>query len=191
MKCVVSKCKKENIRFQIDINHPIQPFNSDISDLRKLFSYFLHKAPNIEAVKSPLISHDKHDEIFSLIKKGKENEFLFCAHNATIKSELSKLALIDNPICCRCKRFLCKRTTAKSKRIRDEKESDLECFLRHIRNAIAHGRVYIKHGGNYISVFFEDVNPSNNITARIVCNQADLKKWKRILEKAVQDEKEE
>ena len=37
-------------------------------------------------------------------------------------------------------------------------QRDLDCFLRHIRNAIAHGRVYYNHAGNRVHIVFEDEN---------------------------------
>lgn len=53
--------------------------------------------------------------------------------------------------------------------------------MRHLRNTLAHGRFFVIHGGNHISLLFDDQNGEGNITARIICNQADLKKWKKII----------
>ena len=75
--------------------------------------------------------------------------------------------------------------TRPAKRDKTRKESDLECLLKHLRNAIAHGHVYLQHGGTYIRLLFEDINDKGAITARIVCFQTDLKKWRKILQDAV------
>ena len=59
-------------------------------------------------------------------------------------------------------------------------ETDLDCILRHIRNSIAHGRVYYRKDRNRIHFVFEDCN-KKNLTARIVCIKSDLEFWKKVL----------
>ena len=184
MKCILSKCNKKIQPFHLGNENAIISAECDIGEIRKLCSYFQYMAPNIESAQSPLLDVTYHDDVLAEITKNKK-EFVFCAHNDNTDKKLSELALLGDSICPRCKRFLCKRMTREAKRDKTRKESDLECLLRHLRNAIAHGHVYLQHGGNYIGLLFEDINDKGAITARIVCCQADLRKWRKILQDAV------
>lgn len=102
----------------------------------------------------------------------------FCSSNVIIEKELQKGYLNGTELCLKCKRFVCKKRKTQNNFIH---ESDLECFLRHIRNSIAHGRVYLLHAGNKIHIVFEDLNKSGKISARIICIKADLEYWKEVL----------
>ena len=184
MKCILSKCNKKIQPFHLGNENAIIPAECDIGEIRKLCSYFQYMAPNIESAQSPLLDVTYHDDVLAEITKNKK-EFVFCAHNDKTNKKLSELALLGNVICPHCNRFLCKRMTREAKRDKTRKESDLECLLRHLRNAIAHGHVYLQHGGTYIRLLFEDINDKGAITARIVCCQADLRKWRKILQDAV------
>ena len=184
MKCLLEICNKKAARFEIAVKNAIVPSECDTGELRKLFSYFQYRAPNIESLQSPLLAPCYHDSVLNEIAKGRE-EYRFCSQNAKTEDELAKNALSGINLCSWCKRFLCKRMNNPSKRDPSRRETDLECLLRHLRNAIAHGHVFVIHGGNHISVLLEDTNNQGNTTARIICNQADLKKWRKILEDAM------
>ena len=62
------------------------------------------------------------------------------------------------------------------------KETQLHGLLRHMRNSLAHGYLYVwkKATGNY--VFFVDKGENNRITAKIMVSMKILEKWKSILE---------
>ena len=184
MVCITKKCDRNTRPFVLDAREAIVPTDCEIGKLRSLFSYFQYKSPNIDSIHSPLLEEAFHDDILQNIMKGNEN-YHFCAHTSNTDDELKKIALYGSSVCSKCKRFFCKRSGSRSKREPNRKESDLECLLRHLRNSIAHGHVYIAHGGNFISVCFEDINTDKKTTARIVCTQADLIRWKGILEKAL------
>ena len=176
-KCIVgdcNKCVKKSLN-----DFLIVPFEEGTVETRKLFSYFLYSAPDIESIHSRTIPQEKHAEIFERMIKGRHFQYQkLCWFNAVIEKELSNGYLNGNDICLKCKRFVCKKKkTAKG----NPTETDLDCFLRHIRNSIAHGRVYLCHGGNRIHIIFEDENSSKNLSARIVCIKADLEYWKSVL----------
>lgn len=177
MKCITKKC---NIYNNQNLNNLlIVPFESPTLEVRKLFSYFLHIAPNIESAHSKIIPSEKHDEIFERMMNNRHFKYKrFCSANAVIEQEFCECNLNDVNICLKCKRFVCKRrkqTKAK------KQETDLNCFLRHIRNSIAHGRVYYCHAGNRIHIVFEDENSTGKLSARIVCIKADLEHLKQVL----------
>lgn len=186
MKCVKGVCDRNKSHFNIEKENIYDPCVNEIGKLNKLFNYFMYKAPNINSELSPCIAKEYHNKILKEMLKDNKN-FIFCQQNVDIDKECSKVALNGQRICVRCKRFVCKRSTRHFKRDEERVETNLECLLRHIRNSIAHGHIYVRHGGNYISVFLEDQNSKKNITSRIVCCQADLDKWKKILEKYVRE----
>ena len=191
MKCTMGKCDREKKLLSLDKTKACTPEGCGNDELRRLLSYFQYNAPNIESAQSPLLDTRYHDEVLQQIQKSFGANGIFCQQNAKTDEELKKYALFGNELCSRCRRFLCKRMTNPPKRDRSRRETDLECFLRHVRNAIAHGYIFVAHGGNYVAVCFEDKNEHSNITARIVCCRADLKKWKRYLQEAMNKQKEE
>lgn len=175
-KCIDSDCNICNIQ---SLQRFIFPFEDGTEETRKLFSYFLHKAPNIESAHSIQIPSIKHTEVFERMLEGRHFKYRkFCWANAVIENELCKGFLEGNLLCLKCKRFVCKKKqTVKG----IDPETDLVCFLRHIRNAIAHGRVFFFHARNRIHIVFEDENSPGKLSARIVCIKADLVYWKRVL----------
>lgn len=121
----------------------------------EFFSYFMYSAPDIESIHSTIIKKELHTEIFSRMMDDRHFKYkAFCASNARIENELKKASLDGDDICLKCKRFICKRKQTENHIV----ESDLDCFLRHIRNSIAHGRTYCVCKTNNIHLVFEDVN---------------------------------
>ncbi len=176
-QCIDSNCKKY-------VDHQmsemlIAPFEGGTTDTQKLFSYFLHSAPDIESTHSRRIPRTKHSGIFELMMQNRHFFYQkFCWFNAPIEKELAKGHLDGEEMCLKCKRYVCKKKQIPKSQ---PQESDLDCFLRHIRNSIAHGRVFFCHAGNRVHIVFEDKNTSGNLSARIVCIKADLEHWKRVL----------
>ena len=176
-KCIetdCSKCVQSNLNALLII-----PFDVGNDDIHRLFSFFLHSAPDVESAHSKRISIVKHSTIFNMMMEERHFKYQrFCWHGAPIEKELSKGYLNGEEACLKCKRFICKKKQTKKG---TAQETDLDCFLRHIRNSIAHGRVYCSHAGNRVHIIFEDENSSGNLSARIVCIKADLEHWKRVL----------
>lgn len=176
-KCLDSDCLRatKNSLEQLII----VPFEEGTLETRELFSYFLYRAPNIESTYSKRIPPIKHSVVFNIMMENRHYKYQkFCWANASIEKELAKGYLSGNCFCLKCKRYVCKKKPSKKN---SPQETDLDCFLRHIRNSIAHGRVYYCHAGNRIHIVFEDKNTSGNLSARIVCTKADLEHWKRVL----------
>lgn len=175
--CLIKNCSKCNLKIISELH--IVPFEGGTVETRKLFSYFLHNAPNIESAHSRKINVELHDGIFERMLESRHYSYKkFCWANAVIEDELGKGFLNGDALCLKCKRFVCKKKKTEKNKPR---ETDLDCFIRHIRNAIAHGGVYYCHSGNRIHIVFEDKNPSGKISARIVCIKSDLEYWKSIL----------
>lgn len=175
--CIDANCNISTVHSLQNIL--IIPFEESPVELRRLFSYFLYSAPNIESVHSPNLKSTFHSDIFQRMMDKRHFKYCkFCASNVSIEKELKKGGLSDDGLCLKCKRFVCKkRQTTKGQ----SPETDLSCFLRHIRNSIAHGKVYYLHTGTRVHIVFEDENTSKKLSARIVCIKADLEHWKSIL----------
>ena len=157
----------------------IVPFEDVPEDIQKLFSFFLHKSPGVESVHACQIPAVLHSAIMNSMLEGRHFEYKkFCSSSVPIEKELLKAYLNGDNICLKCKRFVCKKKQTNGKA---PVETDLNCFLRHIRNAIAHGRVYYRNRNNRHHFVFEDQNDSGNLSARIVCIKSDLIQWKKIL----------
>lgn len=169
-------CKINHSHYIIDLLSA--PFEVKHKELQKLLSYFLHLSPEISSVHSLKINPELHNNIFQEMMRGRAFKYEnFCSSNTKISRELLKVGLSGNKFCFKCKRFICKRRHTDKGQL---PESNLTCFLRHIRNSIAHGRFYYKHTGNWVFIMFEDMN-EREISARIVCNLADLQHWKNVL----------
>lgn len=179
--CLNSKCNNAE---KIPISEFfVAPFDIEHEELKKLFSYFLYRAPNISSAHSPEIDSSIHQDLFAHMMEGRHFKYQeFCSANIPIENELAKSFLLGTDICFKCKRFLCKY-----KKYTNEgtKETELECFLRHIRNSIAHGRVFYRNNKNRIQIMFEDENTTGKLSARIVCIKADLEHWKKILSRKI------
>lgn len=183
LKCIKSECTKDAPKFIISNKNAYSIKDSKIGELKKLLDYFLLRAPNIDSYSSSNLPTIHHEEVFLEILKGKFF-YKFYSDNTRLELKLGEFALDGNEICSWCKRFVCKKYN-KSKNLPNG-ESDLDCLLRHIRNAIAHGRVFVLYKKkSYIQVLFHDVNKNGNHSAFIICNQADLKSWRKILNAAV------
>ena len=157
--------------------HPILPFEIDDEKMRRLFSFFLHSAPFIESQFAGNIDETRvernWDEYIELFQS---DWYDIIAPNCTIENYFAKYGLLpESEINRRTKRFVCKR--------KDSKESDCKCMLRHIRNSIAHGHVYMHSSGNRKYILLEDFNTNGNCSARILLSQSDLKKLKDTITK--------
>lgn len=177
IKCISKDCYRHNA-LKLE-NLAVIPFEYGKEEIESLFSYFLYKAPNIESVHSPQISSKYKREILDRMISNQHYRYqCFCKSNSPIEKELVKANLSDGDgVCLKCKRFVCKKKKKKGA----VGESDLDCFLRHIRNSIAHGRVYLWRDGNKHHIMFEDENNTGKISARIVCVKSDLSHWKKVL----------
>lgn len=180
MKC--ETCKKSIAHFEILSDNAVNPTMCEIGELRKLFGFFQYESPNTSSYICNYLPQELHSELLKrMLACWKEESYLFISHNQPIDNYFASIHLLDDELCCCCKRFVCKRKQ-KDKNT-GYKETDFECLLRHMRNAIAHARVFVIHKGNYISLLLEDRNEKGNVSARIICNQADLKKWKNLIKK--------
>ena len=170
--CIKPSCKTPH---EVTLQFVV-PTEIEDEEIKELISYFLYRAPNIESYHSSSIrDKEAHREIFREMTNNIP-QLIFRDWNYSIKKDLQRLRLADDSICLYCMRAIYKKK-------KDSNETELECFLRHIRNSIAHGRVVYLHENNKHHIMFSDVRDGGNISAQIICNKTSLKRWKSILSK--------
>lgn len=176
-QCSLSQCKKGVLTDIQFFNIP--PLNYENKTLNQLLIYFLHLSPDIESTWSLSIKREKHLILFQQMFDNRHFEYKkFCGSNTKIEPEMIHAGLLGKDLCLKCKRFVCKKRQNTKKIL---PETDLDCFLRHVRNSIAHGNVFIFPIKNIIRILFEDYNETGKLSARILCLKSDLEHWKKIL----------
>lgn len=151
----------------------IEPFNIDDIKLIKLFSFFLSSAPTIDSRMAAVLDKNRLAHNWNnYIQSIEEKNYVIISPNAKIEKHLEKYELDDmSTISRRRKGFVCKR--------KDKHETDPQCVLRHIRNAIAHSNVFLSNAGNRKYIYLEDFNQSKNQSAAMLFSQADLLRLKK------------
>lgn len=126
------------------LDNKIRPFDYNDEKLRKLFSYFLHKAPNIDSIHSEIVDQNKIDIMwnnFILEWKDKNMPYKIYSKNSIFPNENtlrdSYNLSNDSQVSKNTRAFIIFK--------KDNKEANLNTMLRQLRNAIAHGRVYTRH----------------------------------------------
>lgn len=157
----------------------ISPFDDKCAKLRKVFDYFLYRAPGINSSLAAQMKEEVDQdrvtmELCDLARKGsKSPEMRICNRNS-FKLDLAASGTID----------FSKPYIYCNKRNREEK---LSCLLRHLRNALAHGNVFIKFLRNDTLICFQDFDvdrsKARRISALIVVNRASLERWMKRVDK--------
>lgn len=152
------------------------PIRSGINDLNKMVEFFLYRAPQISSCHScGKLKESLHAEIYSrLLKDAGLKPGKTAKMNKTIQSTSFSIMGLDGPeFELHTPRLLCKRL---------RRETEFTALLRHIRNSLAHGRLYVRKTkqGNYLCL--EDIDQENKLTARIVITDTILKSWKSIID---------
>lgn len=151
----------------------IEPFNVDDVKLIKLFSFFLSSAPTIESQTAAVLDENRLAHNWnSYVQSIEEKDRIIISPYTQIEKYLEKYGLSDtSKISRRRKGFVCKR--------KDKYETDFQCVLRHIRNAIAHSNVFLSNAGNRKYIYLEDFNQSKNQSAAMLFSQTDLLRLKQ------------
>ena len=161
------------------LNNRIVPFEIEDERLKTLFSFFLHRAPTIDSHCRGEIPACGQDEIWnSFIEKlgvsTKEYQIYRTSGYITDKNLTTYNLQLTSEVDRRTKRFV--------SYIKTKDETELECLLRHLRNSVAHGNVFLFVKANRKYLIFDDFNTNNHLTARILLSQTDLMSLKRLLE---------
>lgn len=145
------------------------PFK-DGDQLNKMLQFFLYLAPNLESIHSKKIEDEKKlDSILEeFLEKFVMSSYHFYSPSYSKNLPLEKYGLSSDFSISRSSRGVV--ATLKSK------EHELNSLLRHMRNSIAHGRVYMKSKSNRIYILFEDYNRNQRLTFSMLLSLTDLKK---------------
>ena len=154
----------------------IAPFEVEDDVLILLFRYYLHRAPTINSVRSVSNNlanpEEKWTEYLTSLHIGKEQHHIYSSNRIT-EQQLGYFNLSDDDIVTRnTKGIVC---------CSYQEEPNINCLLRHLRNSIAHGRVYVRCIGNSSILIFDDYNKVNNQSARIVLTKSDLRQLKSVI----------
>lgn len=156
------------------LNNNIVPFEIVDEKLKSLFSYFLHIAPTIDSAHAqPIQTNELESAWQHFIQEINiaSTDYHVYAPGYISTDILSRYRLRhDDSASRKSKRFVCN--------FKEHEGQELGCLLRHIRNSIAHGYVYVVGDGRKY-ILFDDYNKSNNLTARILFSQTDLSKLRR------------
>ena len=155
------------------------PFDTGIGHFTDIAKYYLYYAPSIDSAQTVGQLNDlEADSILqtmiaqSYIDKKKARFLKKVQPTSWVTIDLS-----EDELDFEIPRFICDKYS---------NENDLHALLRHIRNAFAHGYLYVwkKQSGNYI--FLIDFDPGKKKpTAKIMISFSILQQWKNILEAKV------
>ena len=154
------------------------PFDTGIRNFTSTAKYFLYYAPSIDSAHSPGdISDERSEVVFTEMMNltGRKSKFRVLQKiqkSSWEKSGLDGYLLNFEEIGMLCDRF--------------RQESEVHALLRHIRNALAHGYVYVRKikAGNYVFLIDYDAG-KNRMTAKILITDKILSQWKALLENEI------
>lgn len=158
-------------------------------NLRYLLSYFHSRVPDISAATSKKLPRKYHKKLWAEIEQAVPNSNLtFVLTDLDYQKGIKDFGLCEQRICPKRTRSVC---------IKPKTTSEFDCFVRHIRNAIAHTSVYgveekRPNGQSTTYFLFVDIDAHNNNmeTARIVCKGSDLEKWRAAIIKQLKEYEE-
>ncbi len=158
----------------------IVPFEIENEKMKKMFSYFLHLAPTIESGLATYLNDGyKEQAWFEFLDKIgisiKKERWHIYKTGPLKDDQLKKYKLSsEDGIERKYTRFICVFKPGEVRKI--------DCLLRHIRNSLAHGNVFML-GNKKKYIVFDDYNRSKNMTARILFSQTDLNSLMNILKR--------
>lgn len=160
--------------FVIEKDKAVNVFNCKQTPL---YCFFQLQAPSIDSFQSISNNPESYSRTLTkMLKKWNEENACFINPQARINKRLKNLDMLHTEsIKCKGMRFVVRR--------KNPKENNLACLLRHMRNSIAHGRVFTKEVGGVEYILFDDT-VGDTCTARIICTEKELIRWKDLICKA-------
>lgn len=160
-------CEHEKFYYK---NFKIKPFEDLDEKYKLIFSFFLY---DVEQWKNnEIVLTEKWEEVFEEIIKELNVDYKQ-DYSEKSSGKYKEVGLDEDTMCFECQRICISKTP---------KEDVLSSFLRHIRNSIAHGQVYVKDN-NY--VLLQDLDDKKHITARILIHMDSLSKLKEYIENLI------
>ena len=154
------------------------PFETGIRNFSSVAKYFLYYAPNIDSAQTIGVIEGEHaDNLFqamieqsNLSRKCKVLKKIQPSSWAGLELDTDELDFEDS-------RLLFDKYS---------NENNLHALLRHLRNALAHGCVYVwkKKTGNFIFLVDFD-SGKKKVTAKIMVTMGILEQWKALIENQI------
>ena len=171
-----NRCKNNHIMREYK-KYLCVPTKSGVRNFNSILSYFMYYAPYIDSAHCKHILSEKdakeaYDKIMKKSDIGKYTKIIKRVRQDSYK----KFDLEGDKICLECNRMIFDKYS---------NEIELQALLRHIRNSLAHGFVYIYRNKKKKSVhiFLQDYDSNKKkITAKIVVDFSLLNDWKAIIE---------
>lgn len=158
-------------KFVLKQRRALDPYSSNYTEL---FAFYQLKAPTINSFQKGDLPERKYGTVLYKMLKGWES-YEFINPQSRMCKRLNKYNMLNSQsIKCAKMRFIAKR--------KNTKENDFCCLLRHLRNSIAHGRVFLEKVGGSEYLLFDDTM-GDKCSARIIITMRELEKWKSIIEK--------
>ena len=154
------------------------PFETGIRNFTSVANYFLYYAPNIDSAQSTgRIAAERSDLLMAtmLDRVGltKKTKILKKIQPKSWNSYGLNEDTLDFEISC----IVMDKYGA---------ETELQALIRHLRNALAHGYVYVWKKRNRNFIFFKDFDTKKNkITAKILVSMTILECWKALIENEI------
>lgn len=145
----------------------INPLADENFRMKQIVRFFMYEAPGINSkTAAPSLSEESQKEVWNKllneIKIDTKDAIVCSRRKFKLPPEESKNAFFNKPF------LYCQK---------GDKETEFESLLRHLRNALAHGNLFIKEMKRDTQVCLLDFDKHNNPTAKIVTNKATLKRW--------------
>lgn len=153
----------------------VSPMESGIRSFSRLVRFFMYETPgrNCSVHSQTELSRSKQEQIAKkMLKELKDYRFLQKIQAASWKN----MSLDEDNLCFQCPRMICEI---------NDGESELNCLLRHLRNAFAHCNLSVKRTNNQTYILLEDFK-GKKCTARIVVTNAILNRWKTDIEEVLE-----
>ena len=194
-KCFIHVCDSEKVSIMEHVK-PLDQMGFSDSDYKSILRFYLFNAPILDANKEI----DKYGakslryygwtgnaELMKLegLLLSAAGIGVFCIIKADGISETLKAMDLSDEICVQHPRAVLLQkysvTVHENGEISiNEKETRLQCLLRHMRNSLAHNRTYGFEIGN---ILFEDIDDNGKISARILMPKEVLLEWIRLIDK--------
>ena len=161
----------------------VTPFKTKIRNFTSIADFYMYYAPEIDSPQSyGKFEMEEAEKVLNIMLKTTKMSEKACFQEKIRSESWGKRGIESDVLDFEDSRFLCSKS---------KDETQLHALLRHIRNALAHGNLYIwkkQKKGNY--VFLIDKEPQRGtqqkkITAKIMVSLEILEQWKAILENQI------
>ena len=154
------------------------PFETGIRNFTEVAKYFLYYAPNIDRAQSVgAIEGERAENLFSVLMVQSSLHNKYKVLKKIQPASWKGLDLDNEELDFEDSRLLFDKYS---------NEDNLHALLRHIRNALAHGCLYVwrKKTGSYVFLVDFDSNKKRP-TAKIMVSMPILEQWKALIENEI------